>query len=147
MEVNIKSAATGKFDEFMRTLSREKGSNYVDEDRWIWSALGIHRVPYEFWKVGTWKPAVNARSTDSHFFFLLRAFFPISIDTSANLWNSSVKIGIQRKYIYFDTLLMRHIYSLPRKIKKITQDNRTINVVPAIFNCPHDQKIIIFNTL
>lgn len=42
---------------------------------------------------------------------------------------------------------MRHIYSFPRKIKKITQDNRTINVVPAIFNCPHDQNIIIFNTL
>lgn len=147
MEVNIKSAATGKFDEFMRTLSREKGSNYVDEDRWIWSALGIHRVPYEFWKVGTWKPAVNARSTDSHFFFLLIAFFPISIDTSANLWNSSVKTEIQRKYIYFDALSMRHIYYLPRKIKKITQANRTINVVPAIFNCPHDRKIIIFNTL
>lgn len=46
------------------------GVSRVDADRWIWSALGIHRVPYEFWKVGTWKPAVNARSTDSHFLSL-----------------------------------------------------------------------------
>lgn len=47
------------------------GVSRVDADRWIWSALGIHRVPYEFWKVGTWKPAVNARSTDSHFLSLV----------------------------------------------------------------------------
>lgn len=48
-----------------RATSEDPYEAYDGEDRWIWSALGIHRVPYEFWKVGTWKPAVNARSTDS----------------------------------------------------------------------------------
>lgn len=61
-----------------RKNEREILGESLREDRWIWSALGIHRVPYEFWKVGTWKPAVNARSTDSRFFSLrpLRPFRP-----------------------------------------------------------------------
>lgn len=48
---------------------------FASKIRRVWSALGIHRVPYEFWKVGTWKPAVNARSIDSQSFFFMYFVF------------------------------------------------------------------------
>lgn len=69
-------------DEFTLTFDRESM-----RDRWIWSALGIHRVPYEFWKVGTWKPAVNARSTDSHFLPRL-GLAALRVLSSRPYWNS-----------------------------------------------------------
>lgn len=70
-------------------ISANLNGRSIDGDRWVWSALGIHRVPYEFWKVGTWKPAVNARSTDSRFFRNWRTPLNIGLQISLKLTATS----------------------------------------------------------
>lgn len=112
------------------------------QDRWIWSALGIHRVPYEFWKVGTWKPAVNARSTDSHFFFCLdcvQNFFRVLLyHTPSNpCWNSlqPSEITIQwcRRihFVTFEDMLVLISTMLPRNI--LHTSNRFLNIYILLY--------------
>ena len=101
-----------KFVE-IRETSQRRSMGYRDRERWIWSALGIHRVPYEFWKVGTWKPAVNARSTDSRIFVLFSPpshhFFFSSSSAYKNQQPSEIFTSIFF-FFYYSSLLLQ-LYS------------------------------------